>query len=483
MDKLKYYVDMFNADDEEHIDTLIKNCDAYSFLKEQIPLLECPDENIEKTYYFRWWTFRKHLIKTDKGHIFSEFITYKGAINAGLGFHISEAKWYKDKTFVQDYIRYWFDHEWEVKSYSIWFAFALYEYCSHINDFSLATDNLDKLLHYYSVWEETHFVKDVGMFWSIDDRDAMEYSISGSNEVDYPIKGFRPTLNSYMAIDAWAISQFAKMAGKTDLSEKYYKKYETLKAKLNRHLWDGEFFKAMHSEDENGNPILGAVPKRRNARELIGYVPWMFSLADKGREQAFKYLKSKEHFLNKYGFTTAEQNHERYLFLPKSKHSCLWNGYIWPFATSQTLLAMLNLIKNYEQDIITKEDFYSALSTFASSHRLVRDDGRKVMWIDESMDPRDGSWYTRCRKKEKNWDRGYETGKDYNHSSFCDIVLSGLLGISPKDGGIEVNPLIPENWDWFKVENLNMCGNTYSVYYDKTGNVYNKGKGITVEKY
>ena len=48
---------------------------------------------------------------------------------------------------------------------------------------------------------------------------------------------------------------------------------------------------------------------------------------------------------------------------------------------------------------------------------------------------------------------GYERGKDYNHSLFCDLVLSGLFGISVKDGRLTADPMVPDTWDSFKVEN------------------------------
>ena len=48
------------------------------------------------------------------------------------------------------------------------------------------------------MWETTN-LKENGLFYQIDDRDGMEYSISGN--------GMRPTINSYMCGDAKAISK------------------------------------------------------------------------------------------------------------------------------------------------------------------------------------------------------------------------------------------------------------------------------------
>lgn len=85
-----------------------------------------------------------------------------------------------------------------------------------------------------------------------------------------------------------------------------------------------------------------------------------------------------------------------------------------------------------------------------------------VDWIDEDMDPFTGEWIARNTleswgfPKEKG---GCERGKDYNHSVFCDLILSGLLGISEgADKTLSVIPDIPASWDYFYVENLHFHG-------------------------
>ena len=70
--KLKEYVDRFQAVDEECYRQAIPNDEAYTWLKDEIPFLECPDEVLEETYYFRWWTFRKHWKATPAAIIFAK---------------------------------------------------------------------------------------------------------------------------------------------------------------------------------------------------------------------------------------------------------------------------------------------------------------------------------------------------------------------------------------------------------------------------
>ena len=111
---LRMYVDRFNADDVEHHTNAIPNSKAFDFLNEYIPLLECPDKEIERAYYFRWWTFRRHLKLTPKGYVVTEFLPDVGwagaynTINCAAGHHIMDGRWLKDRRYISDYSRFWF---------------------------------------------------------------------------------------------------------------------------------------------------------------------------------------------------------------------------------------------------------------------------------------------------------------------------------------------------------------------------------------
>ena len=102
LNKLHLYVQRFNQQDEEVYINSSPNAEAEAFLAQQIPLLDCPDKTLEEIYYFRWWTFRKHIKNTCDGHIITEFlprVPWSGAynsINCPVGFHLREGRWLKD---------------------------------------------------------------------------------------------------------------------------------------------------------------------------------------------------------------------------------------------------------------------------------------------------------------------------------------------------------------------------------------------------
>ena len=343
----------------------------------------------------------------------------------------------------------------------------------------LGEDFLPRLCRYYGRWEELHGLEN-GMFWSIDNYDAMEYSISGTDESLRPRKGVRPTLNSYMCADAYAIARFAEAMGERETAEKYTEKHERLKRAINERLWEDGFYRAYHyGEGESADAALDR--KGESPRELIGYVPWMFRIPPAGREAAFERLTDTDGFYTEYGLATAERSHPRYLY--EVGHECLWNGYVWPFATSQTLTALSSVIKYYPEGERYKDTFFRLLKQYAASHVRTTEDGTVVPWIDEVRHPERDDWSSRTILRDWGWKEskgGYERGKDYNHSTFCDLVIEGLVGVNTESETLTASPVIPDGWEYFKLSRLHYRGRRYTVQYDKTGERYGRGKGLRI---
>lgn len=480
------YVEKFNENDEEIMIQSISNAHTLEWIEKEVPKFECPDSCLEETYYFRWWTFRKNIKETPGGRIITEFLPnvwWAGpynSINSASGHHLAEARWLKqDKDLAKDYIRFWLRGEGNEISYSSWLIYSIYQYSLVTGDRDTATELLPEMLQYFEKIEENNLTK-YGMFWSYDDRDAMEESISGS--------GLRPTLNSYMYANAFAVSKIAKWKGEQAIAEKYAGKAADLKKKINTVLWDEveEFFKVIPQEqkdDRIDSFRFEDIPLQHNVREAIGYIPWSYMIPDEKMDIAWKFLQDKRYFKAKYGPTTAERNHPD--FMKSGEHECLWNGPSWPFATTQILNSMIETLQHGRQEYIDKEDFLDIMRTYAESHYRNNDKGMKINWIDENLEPDTGEWLSREILKEWNWREdkgGYERGKDYNHSAFCDLVIRGLCGIQISESDIlSVKPLIPEDtWDYFKIEDVSYRGHKVSVIFDKDGNRYGQKKGLSV---
>lgn len=125
---------------------------------------------------------------------------------------------------------------------------------------------------------------------------------------------------------------------------------------------------------------------------------------------------------------------------------------------------------------VSKADYFETLEIYTRSHRLKREDGQVVPWIDENLDPYTGAWIARTRLAP------VIRGKDYNHSSYCDLIISGLIGLRPRpDDVVEVNPLLPpDKWDWFCLDNVLYHDHIITIVWDRDGSKYGKGKGLHV---
>lgn len=472
------YVAEFNSTDNELYRQEYDNSEAEQFLMDYIPFFECPDKELEKTYYFRWWTFRKHVKATPEGFILSEFlpkVPWAGKYNAinCPGMHqFAEGRWLRNPLFLFDYAAFWCREKEDARKYSFPISYAFLELYKVYPYKDFLKESYPVLKEIYAYWEESHWDESAGLFWQMDGYDGMEVSISGSLSPD--ATGYRATINSYMYADAVALAQIAEIIGESSDAEVYKAKAESMKAAVNDKLWDesARFYKVIPRHgDMSFSP----------AREEHGYVPWMFGIPDASRNDAWAQLTDPQGFKAPYGPTTAEQRAEGFKVAYEG-HECQWNGPSWPFATAQTLTALARTLhRDGEYGPVTKDAYFETLQTFSNSHRRVNENGQTVCWIDENLDPFTGDWISRTLLTERN--NPYpERGKDYNHSSFCDLIISGLVGIQPQlDGSIVIEPLIPEGeWDWFSLSRIPCAGKELTVVYDRTGEYYGCRPGLTV---
>ena len=79
-------------------------------------------------------------------------------------------------------------------------------------------------------------------------------------------------------------------------------------------------------------------------------------------------------------------------------------------------------------------------------------------------------WYNGRRMDLEQIGVATHEGKDYNHSTFCDLVISGLIGLRPRaDNVIEVNPLLPEGtWDYFCLDRVLYHGRTITILHNSS---------------
>ncbi len=441
---------------------------AWPWFTANIPWIDVPDKDLEQIYYFRWYAYQKHIHHTPDGFIVDEFlddVPWAGkynSINAAAEDHLKEARWLRDPAYANQYSRFWFTPDAEPRRYSLAAADTVYSVYLAQGDKQLVASLLPALVSNYEAWEKTHQDSN-GLFWQIDDRDGMEDSIGGS--------GYRPTINSYMYGDAVAIAKIAAMTGDRALSAQYENKARNLRGLIEDRLWNpsDKFYETVPRE--SGAKWVGV-------REEVGYVPWYFDLPSLDRDVAWLQLTDPRGFQAKYGPTTAERRSPRFRF--EFPHECLWNGPSWPFATTQTLVALANLLNGAPQNIIGAKEYRDLLATYVRSQHIQLSDGTTIPWIDEDLDPDTGQWIARTIL-EKIKQPPPNRGRYYNHSGFADLVITGLIGLRPAPGNtLAIHPLVSKQWKWFALDGLPYHGHLLTVYYDKTGDKYHRGVGLRV---
>jgi hypothetical protein len=476
-DQFRHHVESFNGVFVEDVVNAIPDAEAWPWMERNLPLFSCPDTDVERTWYYRWWTYRKHIKQTPAGHVLTEFlrpVKHAGeynTISCALGHHIAEGRWIRDSQYLDDYLNFWLRGgdggamQKHYHQYSGWTAWAAYERWMADGDTPKLVALLDSLLLDYKRWEGERLLPS-GLFWQYDVRDGMEESASGSRRN----RNARPTINSYMYGNARAIAEIARLAGRQELAHEFEQKAVRLRTLVQEQLWDqdAEFFKALLDTGK-----LAAV------REEIGFTPWMFNLPEprRGYEAAWKQLMDPQGFYAPYGPTTAEQRHPAY-GIHDVGDNCQWNGPSWPFSTAVTLKALANVLNDYPQTAISAAGYWKTFLIYTRSHRLRREDGTVVPFIDENLHPQTGEWWARALQIKKGTFRA--RGDHYNHSSYNDLIITGVIGLRPRsDDNVEVNPLV-RDWDWFCLDNVSYRGRSLTIVWDRTGRKFGKGAGLRV---
>jgi hypothetical protein len=458
----------------------------WDWYKSRIPFFESPDSAIDATYYYRWELLTKHLTygSPETGYTFTEFLDRPfwsgryGAISCPLGHQFAELRWLDDRRIIDDFARYWFETPGaQPRSYSNWYGSAMWGVYEVLGDTSFLRSVLPYMKRQYAGWMAEHWDSAQGMFRWDGLHDGMERNINSrqTDDIDEGAEGFRPTLNSYMYGDARAIARASRVFGDVQTAREFDERAAELRRRVESQLWDErrEFFLHQFAHDErDGVKALsrtydtGKFAGNPHGRELIGFVPWQFDLPERGKgyERAWRFLMDTAYFLAPYGPTTTERHDPQFYISPKC---CWWSGNSWPYATTQTLVAMANLLDDYEQSVVTASDWRKLFDIYT---RTQRKNGRP--YVAEGANPDNGSW--------KGFD-SYNHSEHYFHSGYVDLVITGVVGLRPRaDDSVEVRPLAGESWAYFALDGVRYHGHTLSILWDRTGNRYRRGKGLAV---
>ncbi len=459
------------------------------WFERNIPFFDCSDPEITRIYYYRWQLYKSHLKDLgSRGYIVTEFLDDVGwalkpyqSLNDATAFHINEGRWLKDNRYLDDYINFMYSGG-NDRHFSEAIAAAVYGRYLVNGDRAFAIKNLESMENIYQLWTN-RYDPAKGMYSIEPILDATEYTISSidaSGGRDGFLHGdaFRPTINSFMFANAEAISRLAMLAGDTNAATAFAANAAALKDAVQTNLWNDRLqhfidrYKADNQFVHYWDFIRG--------RELAGYVPWAFELPDHDPKYnaSWKHLLSPDELGGPYGLRTVEPSYEYYMRQyryavvdGKQLPECQWNGPTWPFDTTLVLEAMANLLNDYTQEVVNAGDYVRLLKQYTRQHYL---NGQPD--LQEDYNPDTGKVIV-----------GLPRSHHYNHSGYDDLIISGLVGLRPRaDDVLEINPLIPTDPDstnsinYFCLENVPYHGQWVTIVYDRDGQHYKKGVGLSL---
>ena len=447
---------------------------------DNIPFFECSDKQIEQVYYYRWKLYKAHIRHVgDNSYVITEFINHVPwdrdpycTINAASMHHIYEGRWLKDNRYMDGYINYLYEGGGNNRHYSESIADAAYARYLVNSDSAFLVKQLDSMQQMYREWND-HFDSTKSLYYIPAMPDATEYTIasidaSGGKDGFDDGEAYRPTINSYMYGNAIAISRIAAMKGDTKLSNEYLQRAASLKENVEHHLWNDSLthftdrFKVNNQFVHHWDFIRG--------RELAGLIPWYFNLPtdDQPHNAAWKHIIDTTELLGRFGLRTNEPSYQYYFkqfVFFEGQRGSQWNGPSWPYQTSQALTGMANFINDYDQKVVTRSDYLRILRLYTQQHYLP--DGK--IDLVENYDPNLGGPIVY-----------YYWSNHYNHSSYNNLIITGLCGIRPSESDtLVINPLIDNSIAYFCLNDVLYHGHKLTIVYDRDGTRYKAGKGLT----
>ncbi|MGD0893316.1 MAG: discoidin domain-containing protein [Terracidiphilus sp.] len=481
--------------------------DAPWFLR-NIPFVEIDDPAIQQIYYYRWKLYRSHIREIGpQGTTVLEFLTdvpwarepYTD-LNDSASFHIMEGRWLRDPAIVDSLIDHLYTGAGNDRHFSESVAAATESSTRVTGDVGPGLRHLDTMQYIFNLWDD-HLDRQRNLYWIEPVLDATEYTISSidasgagfsaqasSDENRNGFKGgyaYRPTINSYQYANALAIARFAELAGKPDVAADYRQRAERIRGAVLEQLWNRSL---QHFTDryQRTTPFVKKGDFIRG-RELAGYLPWFYDLPPKPVDgqtgqvdyaAAWRHLLSSAELAGPDGMRTVEPSYPRYMTQYRydratGKPECQWNGPSWPFQTSQALTALANLLNDYQQTDISRVDYLHLLRQYTQQHFI--SPGHPD--IQEDYNPDTGGPIV-----------GLDRSHHYSHSTYVDLILSGLIGIRPRaDEILEINPLLPTETTpgtppirYFGVQGVLYHGHEVTAIFDADGSRYGRGRGLSV---
>jgi len=459
--------------------TAVQAAEYQKWFDDNIAYFDCPDKWVKKMYYHRWYNIRKNSMWSRVGllkyHCFSEgrwtSEWFSNVISYGAGHQIRESRWLRDPSYWKGHLRTFCD---TIRpngifrnycsptgggngQYTDWISSTAWDgYCVHPDKKFLRIvapalrKNVEGWKNVFDRDNDYLLVVDshwwTGMEWQPSFFYFAKYHTDRRTEADLE----RVDLTSYNYGNAANLAKIYEVLGEGDLAEHYHNFAEAAKAAVQLKMWDNKtrYFYSLRWNDDAKSWV----------KEVIGVYPFYFAMPDrdKGYESAWDHILNPKEFWTKWPVASASRDCPAYSQngwpIGPGGSGCMWNGPTWPHANSLVLTAMARTLRLYGKCSLTRRKLYELFHSYTMAQYLNQD--YTFPWTGEYYNGDTGKWKTNQR--------------DYNHSTYNDILIEVLLGIVPRpDGVLEIHPLVPEGvWDHFLLDGQYYHGHDITLAWD-----------------
>jgi hypothetical protein len=481
---------LIKTEDQDSRDLLASQIkDHQSWFDANIAYFDCSDPFIRKMYYHRAYVLRKNMLDPKLGRM--QWPTqsegrwrstwYPNVISYGAGHQVREARWLRDPAYWQGHLKTWAENE---KSdgvypshvlpsgasggqYTDWITSTAWEgQLVHPDDKFLA-QVVEKLAANVRGWQKVCDRDGDGLL-EVDSHwwTGMEYQPSFfffsdfkvSRDFSQPAEQVsleRVDLTAYNYGNARAVARIYRKLGQPAQAEEFDRLAAKISAAVLAKMWRPEkkFFLSLRAGDKAFADV----------KEVIGVYPFYFGMVPwgKGYESAWSSIIDRAQFWTKWPVASASR--ECPAFSQRDwpgdgrAAACMWNGPTWPHSNSLVMTAMARTLRaTRDQRVSTSplkpEHLWELFSSFTMAQ--FRNQDERYPWTGEFYNGDTGEWKTAER--------------DYNHSTWLDLLIPDLLGLVPRDDRvIELDPLLPDGrLSYFILDGLRYHGHDVTIVWD-----------------
>jgi hypothetical protein len=481
---------LIRAEDQDARDILASHTkDFQAWFDSNLAYFDCSDPFVRKMYYHRAYVLHKNMLDPKSGRMRwptqSEgrwrSTWYPNVISYGAGHQIREARWLRDPAYWQGHLRTWAENQ---KAdgvypshvtpagpaggqYTDWITSTAWDGQLVHPDDKFLSEIVEKLAANVRGWQKTFDPDGDGLllvdshWWTGMEYQPSFFFFSGYKTSEnfyqpaHQVSLERVDLTAYNYGNALAVARMYRRLGQPTKAEEF----DRLSAKISRavleKMWrpDRQFFMSLRADDK-------AVA---DVKEVIGVYPFYFDMVPYGAgyEQAWSSIIDPKQFWTKWPVASVSQECPAYSQnnWPGDGRAagCMWNGPTWPHANSLVMSAMARTLRATRDQKapgspLKREHLWELFSSFTRAQ--FRNHDLLYPWTGEFYSGDTGQWKTAER--------------DYNHSTWLDILIPDLIGLVPRDDRlIEIDPLLPEDQlSYFILDGQRYRGHDVTIVWD-----------------